>query len=176
MFTVGDTVIHNEFGMSRITNIRPLRFPGPALQDYYEMVPLTDDIYGTTFYVAVEQENKLRSPLTKDQILVLIEKMPETDPLEIPIDGKNRLQDAEKIKEIYKSLLNSVDPHDWLVLLKTIYRKKQKLSSQRKRISEFEASMMENGERLLYGEIAGVMEIPVNQVERFISRHIGEQY
>lgn len=98
MFTVGDTVIHNEFGMSRITNIRSLRFPGKALQDYYEMVPLTDDIYGTTFYVAVGQENKLRSPLTREQILALINKMHETDPLEIPIDVKNRIQDVEKNK------------------------------------------------------------------------------
>lgn len=171
MFSVGDTVIHNEYGICRITDIRNGKLPGQEPQDYYVMVPLADDEYGTTFYVTVRQESCMRAPLTKEQILSLIDRMPETDPVRIPA-GENRTQDAENAKAIYKSLMNSGDPHDWVVLLKTIYSKKQQLSAKRKRISEFESYAMENGERLLYGEIAGVMGIRPAQVERFIARRL----
>ncbi len=68
--------------------------------------------------------------------------------------------------------MNSGDPRDWVVLLRTIYRKEQQLSSQRKRLSEFETYARDNSERLLYGEIAGVMDIPVSRVEQFITQRI----
>lgn len=171
MFVVGEKVVHPEYGICRITNVGLRRFPGQEPQDYYEMTPLMDDGYGTTFYIPVENGGKLRKPLNREQIFAMIDAMPEIDPLKIEASG-NRMLDMDKIKTTYTSLMNSGDPRDWVILLRTIYRKGKQLSSQRKRLSEFETYARDNSERLLYGEIAGVMDIPVSRVEQFITQRI----
>ncbi len=174
MFAIGDKVVHNDYGICRITGIKSKKFPGQEEKDYYEMVPLTDDGYGTTFFTAVDHGGKLRAPMEREQILRMIDSMPGMDPLKIESTG-NRILDMENIKVRYTELMRSGNPQDWILLLRTIYRKGQQLSAQRKRISEFEARTRENSERLLYSEIAGVMDIPVQDVENFITRRIEDK-
>ena len=171
MFAVGDKVVHNEYGICRITEISTRQFPGQDKKDYYEMVPLADDGYGTTFYTAVDHGGKLRPPMTQEQILDMIDSMPTIEPLMIASTG-NRMVDMENVKNAYNSLMRSGNPSDWVQLLRTIYRNGKQLSAQRKRITEFEAHARDNSVRLLYGEIAGVMEIPVHSVEKFITERI----
>ena len=174
MFSVGDKVVHHDYGICRINKISSRSFPGQDKREYYEMSPLLDDGYGTTFYIAVDEESKLREPMSRDQILKMIDSMPDTCPLEIESSG-NRALDMENIRTSYNLLLHSGNPQNWVVLLRTIYRKGQQLSAQRKRISEFEAHTRENSEHLLYGEIAGVMGIPLGDVEKFITKRIDEK-
>ncbi len=171
MFAIGDKVVHHEYGICRITNVGSRRFPGQEPKDYYEMTPLADDGYGTMFYIATDRAEKLREPMTREQILSMIDAMPETDPLKIESSG-NRVMDMENIKTAYMSLMSSGNPRDWVILLRTIYQKGKRLSAERKRLSEFETHARENSERLLYGEIAGVMDIPVSRVEQFITQRI----
>lgn len=171
MFAIGDRVVHNEYGICRITGISERQFPGQDRKVYYEMVPLSDDGYGTTFFTSVDHGGKLRSPMTQEQIFEMIDTMPAIEPLSIVPTG-NRILDMENTKNTYTVLMRSGKPADLVLLLRTIYRKGKQLSAQRKRISEFEAYARDNSERLLYGEIAGVMDIPVHSVERFITKRI----
>ncbi len=171
MFEIGDKVVHHEYGLCCIKNVVSRRFPGQEPQDYYEIAPLADDGYGTLVYIAVDHGGKLRKPLSREQILSMIDSMPETETLEIKTSG-NRVLDMENIKMTYSSLMNSGNPRDWVILLRTIYQKGKMLSAQRKKLSEFEMNARDNSERLLYGEIAGVMDIPVSRVEEFITEHI----
>lgn len=174
MFAVGDKVVHNEYGICRITGISTRRFPGQDQKEYYEMVPLADDGYGTTFFIAVDHNGMLRKPMTPEQILAMIDSMPETEPLTVESTG-NRVMDMENVKTTYNALMRSGNPQDWVLLLRTIYRKGKELSVKKKRISEFESHARDNSERLLYGEIAGVMEIPFHSVESFITSRIEEK-
>lgn len=171
MFAVGDSVVHNEYGICRITGISKRQFPGHGETDYYEMVPLTDDGFRTTFYTAVDNAGRLRSPMSQDQILEMIDSMPEVEPLKVVSTG-NRMLDMENVKNGYNALMRSGNPQDWVRLLRTIYSKGKELSLKKKHISEFESYARNNSERLLYGEIAGVMDIPVRSVERFITERI----
>lgn len=171
MFTVGDKVVHNQYGICKITGISKRRFPGQEQKDYYEMTPLTDDGYGTIFYIAVDHDGLIREPMSPDQILSMIDAMPKTEPLVLEFTG-NRMLDMENIKTTYSALMRSGNPQDWILLLRTIYRKGKQLSAQKKRISEFESHARDNSEKLLYGEIAGVMNIPIHSVEGFITERI----
>ncbi len=171
MFTVGDKVVHNQYGICKITGISKRRFPGQEQKDYYEMTPLADDGYGTTFYIAVDHDGLIREPMSPDQILSMIDSMPKTEPLVLESTG-NRMLDMENIKTTYSTLMRSGNPQDWVLLLRTIYRKGIQLSAQKKRISEFESHARDNSEKLLYGEIAGVMNIPIHSVEGFITERI----
>ena len=171
MFAVGDKVVHHEFGICKITKISIYRFSGQDAQDYYEMVPFIDDGYGTTYYIKTGRDDLLRRPMDPEQILSMIDSMPQVEPLKITPTG-NTVLDSENIKSTYNKLMRSGDPHDLVVLLRTIYRKGQQLSAKKKRISEFESYARDNCEHLLYGEIAGVMEIPIQSVEQFITNRI----
>ena len=171
MFAVGDSVVHNEYGICRITGISKHQFPGQDEKEYYEMVPLADDGYGTTFFTAVEHGGRLRAPMTQEQILEMIDTMTEIEPLTVTATG-NRMLDMENVKNSYNSLMRSGNPRDWVQLLRTIYRKGRELSAKKKRITEFESHARDNSERLLYGEIAGVMKIPFHSVEGFITKRI----
>ena len=122
MFAAGDKVVHHDYGMCKITNISRRRFPGQDEKEYYEMIPLADDGYGTTFYVCVDHEGKLRVPMNREQILAMIDAMPSMEPLEIKPTG-NRMLDQENVKTAYTSLMRSGNPNDWVLLLRTIYRK-----------------------------------------------------
>lgn len=174
MFAVGDKVVHNEYGICRITGILKRRFPGQDEKNYYEMVPFSDDGYGTTFYIMTDHGGVLREPMSPDQILAMIDAMPEIEPLEIPSSG-NRVLDMENVKTTYNALMRSGKPQDRVLLLRTIYRKGLQLSAKKKRVSEYESHVRENSERLLYGEIAAVMDIPVQSVERFITQRIEKE-
>lgn len=174
MFSVGDMVVHNDYGVCKIIGISTRHFPGQDQQDYYEIVPLLNDEHGTTFYVSVENGEKLRAPMNRGQILAMIDAMPDTEPLTLTSSG-NRVTDMENAKSTYNALMKSGKPQDWVLLLRTIYRKGQQLSKQKKRLSEFESYARENSERLLYGEIAGVLDIPLNSVERFITSRIEDK-
>lgn len=171
MFQIGDKVVHNEFGICRVTGISCRKFPGQEQQDYYEISPLSDDGYGTRLYVSVNKNDRLREPMTREQILETIDAMPQTDPLVLPSTG-NRVLDMENAKAAYKSLLHSGDPRDRVILLRTIHQKSEKLSAQKKKIAEFEVNARNNSEHLLYGEIAAVMDIPAKDVEKFITERI----
>ncbi len=175
MFAVGDTVVHSEFGICRIQSIGVYSYPWQKPMEYYVLTPLIDDGHGTIYHVAVEQSSCLREPLSRVQILTMIDNMPKISPLQIESYG-NRTQDVENIKTAYRTLMNSGDFKNWVILLKTIYQKGKVLSAQRKRLSEFDSLARDIGERMLYGEIAGVMDIPVDQVEQFITRRIEEKH
>lgn len=165
IFAVGDTDVHSEFRICRIKDIGFFHFPGQNPGDFYVLIPLQEDEHGSTFYVAVERSDCLREPLSWDQILSMIDAMPEIRPLEIESNG-NRTQDVENIKTAYRTLMTSGNFRDWVILLKTIYQKGKVLSSQRKRLSEFDALAPDVGKRMLYGEIAGVLGIPKNHRKR----------
>ena len=174
MFAVGDKVVHSEFGICRVTNIGIYHLPGQQPENYYILTPFMDDGHGTTYYVAVSRSECLREPLRPDQICSMIDAMPDVSPLKLESAG-NRAQDMENAKAAYRDLMNSGEIQDWVVLLKTIYTKGKQLSVQHKKISEFESLARETGERLLYGEIAGVMDIPVSQVEQFIAKRLRDK-
>ncbi len=171
MFAVGEKVVHNEFGICLVGNIKTSRLPGEQPREFYELTPLTDDGHGTILYVPVEHNGCLREPLSRDQILMMIDAMLEISPMKYEPET-NRTQDIENTRTVYRQLMNSGDFRDWVILLKTIYQKGKLLSAQRKRLNEYDSLARDIGERLLYGEIAGVMDIPVSQVEQFITRRI----
>lgn len=170
MFAVNDKVVHSGYGICRVRSIGIFGFLGHQNMCYV-LTPLFDDGYGTTYYVPVEQNECLREPLSREQILAMIDEMPKISPKNMDLYG-SRTQDLNDIRTAYQALMDSGSVTDRIILLKTIYTKSQKLSAQRKRISEFESHARDFCERMLYGEIAGVMDIPVNHVEQFITRRI----
>ena len=171
MFAVGDKVVHKRFGICSVSSIGVFNFPGQQNKTCFVLSPLPDDGYGTTYYVPVEHNGCLREPLLPEQILAMIDAMPETTTLEIKSSG-NQIQDMNDTKTAYQTLMDSGSVSDRVILLKTIYKKSQQLSAKHKRISEFESYAREFGERMLYGEIASVMDIPFDQVERFITQRL----
>ena len=171
MFEIGDKVVHYYYGLSLISGISERSLPGQGSKKYYEISPLQDDRNGTTIYISEDQLGDIRLPMTREQILTMIDAMPEIEPLKIEPCG-NRILEMENMKNAYSSLMNSGSPRDWVILLRTIWQKNQVLLAKKKRLSGYELQARENGERLLYGEIAGVMGIPRNEVERFISQRI----
>ncbi len=171
MFEIGDKVVHNYYGLCLVRGISERRLPGQGSKKYYEISPLQDDQNGTTVFISEDMLGDIRPPMTREQILAMIDAMPDTDPLQIEPAG-NRVIEMENLKNAYTSLVKSGSPRNWVILLRTIWLKDQALRAKKKRLSGFESQARDDGERLLFGEIAGVMEIPRDEVERFIARRI----
>ena len=157
MFKQGDTVMYGSHGVCCVTDVREETF-GPVRRMYYVLQPKKDA--RSTFYCPVAQEERLRALLTKDEVLCLIREMPLTDIVWEEDDNARR--------ERFAAVLKSGDHREVVRLIKTLYQQRRVRAEQGKRLHLADERMMQEAERLLYEEIAYVMDIPPDKVVAYI--------
>lgn len=117
MYKIGDTVIYKNDGVCTITEITVKIFRDKEIE-YYVLNP----VHNKNAEIFVPKSNpdlvsKMRKVLTKDEIMNIIESMPEEDEIWIS-DETNR-------KEKYKEILTLGDRKELVRLIKTLYIHKQ---------------------------------------------------
>lgn len=157
MFKQGDTVMYGNHGVCRITDVREETF-GPVRQMYYVLQPKKDT--RSTFYCPVAQEARLRALLTKDEVYRLIREMPQT--------ATAWEEDDNTRREAFAAILKSGDHAEVVRLIKTVYLQRQRRAEEGKRLHLADERALQEAERILYEEIAFVMEIPPDEVVAYI--------
>ena len=109
--------------------------------------------------------NKGDEDLTENEAIELIERMPYITTLIIAND-KVRL-------EVFQDSLQSKDPVEWVKLIKTDYIRRNDKSA-RKLPSPAEREIAAQAKQLLYADLGVALNIPQNEVEAFIVKHIEE--
>ncbi len=162
MFKQGDTVMYGSHGVCCVADVREETF-GPVRQMYYVLQPKKDA--RSTFYCPVAQEARLRALLTKEDVQRLIREMPHTDTVWEEDDGVRR--------ERFAAVLKSGDHVEVVRLIKTLYHQRHVRAAQGKRLHLADERIMQEAERLLYEEIAYVMEISPDEVITYIEETLG---
>ncbi len=163
MYQVNEVVLHCRTGVSKITGIVKAKFPGSEEKNYYALVPVNEKS-GITIYVPVDDPTKIRNLVTPEEIDELIQRIPDEKTIWIEDDKERRV--------VYSKLLTDYNREDMVRLIKTIYLKRQELKTRKRRINYYEANVMDEAEKMLYGEFGYVLGIAPSQVPDYINRQL----
>ena len=164
MFSAGDTIIYENYGVCRITGTREMEI-GHAVRSYYELKPIFEN--NLTFYLPIGQEKieaKMHPTLSVEEIYALIQAMPDEDTIWI--------ENETKRKEQYKQILAGNDRPALGKRFKTLYLRQKDLSQTGKKLYVSDERFLRDAEKVLYDEFAYVLDIKQEEVLPFIHGHI----
>ncbi|MBR1477853.1 MAG: CarD family transcriptional regulator [Lachnospiraceae bacterium] len=163
MFSIGEYVVYGSKGVCTVEDISTLNLPDvDSDREYYILKPLY--IQSSTVYVPIDASDSLRKVLNKTQAKKLIKLIPDIPLIEnIP----DKLLEQE-----YKVSIRSNSCEEWVKIIKTIYRRKQKRIEAGRKITAVDAKYSRMAEDSLYGELAVALGMPKDEVEDYITSEI----
>ena len=116
-------------------------------------------------YIAEGMINLEVFVLSGEEILEFIRTFPEIQPFEWKEESRKR-------NEFFKQILSDGDRKNLVRMIKTIYRKKTEQNKSKKKINISDETSFKRAEKIIYSEIAAVMNIDYEAVVPFISETI----
>ncbi len=165
MFQIGELILYGNAGVCRVEDIGiPQSAAFAAMKkDYYTLVPL----FGSgVIYAPVDSPLFMRPILKREQALELIHRIPEirAEPFST--------RDQRQLSEHYRGFFESHNCEDLLQLIRSIYVKEQNLSQSKKRVGSTDQQYLRRATDLLHGELAAALDIPLDEVEAFITKEL----
>lgn len=161
MFRMGDVVLYGIQGICKIGGIEAKQIGRTAL-DYYVLNPVFNE--NTALFVPVDNEKlttKMQNILSVKEVKHLIEKAQQISVLEICDEATKR--------ERYREILSSGNREELISLIKTIRLEREKRSKLNKKLNMSDEQILYKAERLLFNEIAYVLEIEPQEVQKMIT-------
>ena len=126
MFSVGDMIIYGGEGVCTIEKIDGMNISGVSKdKKYYYLSPL---YRGGTIYAPVDTPVFMRTLISKDEALELIDKIPE---IEADVFSSVNIR---LLSEHYQSIIKSYKCEDLVKVMKAIYKKRQLAIEKGKRL------------------------------------------
>ncbi len=160
MFEIGSEIMYGLNGVCRIVDIRNENF-GEEERLYYVMNPLRDS--DATIYVPVNNPksvSRMKAILTKEEVFALIHSIPGEE----MYDEKN----SKIRKELFNQVLKGGDRTELIKLIKTVYNSKREREKMGKKVWVADETAMKKAEKMLYEEIATVLDLKYEEVQPFI--------
>ncbi|MCR5718877.1 MAG: CarD family transcriptional regulator [Oscillospiraceae bacterium] len=162
-FQINDLVIYGSAGVCRIVAEEEQSMDGKTYVKYYKLKPISEQ--NSTYYIPVTAAaDKLRRLLPKEEVLALIESMPEST-AEADLWKENR----RERKEMYSQILHGDDRKALLQLISSLYSKKQDKEARGKHFSTMDETAMKNAENLMLQEFGAVLGMEPEKVRNVIA-------
>ena len=125
----------------------------------------------STYYVPVSAgAEKLRSLLTKTEVLELIDTMPKS------AEESDTLSDNRRERrEMYTQVLKGDDQKALVQLISSLYFRKQSSEANGRRFSSMDESAMKNAENLMLQEFGVVLEMSPEEVRKLIDVRVNAE-
>ncbi|MBQ7796266.1 MAG: CarD family transcriptional regulator [Lachnospiraceae bacterium] len=165
MFEIGSLLIYDTTGVCKVEDIGvPSGFPvSDKNKKYYKLAP----VFGSgTIYIPVETKVFMRPVISRDEAEALIRKIPEIR--EDICESHNQ----KVLEDHYKASLMTHDCEDLVQLIKTVYAKKKNLERNGKKTGKTDQTYMKRAKQLLHEELSIALDIPVAEVEDYITRAV----
>lgn len=163
VFKIGDKVVYGQTGVCVITDICEKEFIRNKKNKYYVLSPLT--LSNNVIYAPVEDPKVfMRHIITKEQADGLINSIPEI--------VENMEKTLESDKDGYREEINNHTLSGLVEITTHIYAKKKECSAFKKRLNAVDEKYMKIAENLLFGELSEVLEIPFEEVPKYIAKKI----
>lgn len=168
MFAIDDYVYYASEGVCRVADICCAPFGGmPADRLYYVLHSVHHK--GDVLYVPADSDGVfLRRLLTSDEAERFLNEIPGVPVIEA--------SDAKDLRLRYTESMKMHTPTEWVRVIKTVYGRMQKFAgaARSQRLSETERGYAEDAKRYLYAELSLALNVPVQEMEQYITRHIEE--
>lgn len=146
MFQVGDYVVYGFEGVCRVEEIGCPCVGGlDCVREYYRLISHTK---GNVIYAPVDGKIAIRQPISRQEaeaILAEAETLPVLE--DIPQDGR-------RAGDYYKTLLAEHNPLRLMQLCKTMHRKQETLTKNRRTVNATEQRNWKTAEDMLLDELA----------------------
>ena len=160
MFKKGEYVIYGNAGVCQIIDISTLNMHGaPKDKLYYILAPVN------------QNSSRVFSPIDNKKVIIrkLMSKQDEETLISDIPNIKELLVEDEKLREqTYKDCIKSCQCRKLLSLMKTIYQRKEERLNQGKKLSATDEKYFKLAQDNLQTELSISLEIPVNEMERYI--------
>lgn len=163
MFSIGDEIVYGGMGVCTVMDICVPDLPGKPRQCY---ILKPHYVAGAKVYAPVEENPvKMRPLLSAEQAQTLIDGMPFL--AEFPQD-----REKQELYNTYRTAIKSADCTQLAKLVKTLYEKKQRVLAAKKIVPSAEKEYFDTAEKMLYGEIAVALHMPIEQVQEYIASRV----
>lgn len=132
-------------------------------KDYYVLIPVRDK----SLKINIPVDNPdLKSLMTKEEIDLLIKKMPTIEPI---TSENDRMIEFE-----YKNLLGTNDKEDLIKIIKTTYLRNKERLDNNKKIGERDETYLKKAEEYLYNEMSIVLDMSFDDVKNYVLNRVTE--
>jgi len=165
VYQIGDHVVYNSVGVCRIVDICCRDFGEGSDSEYFVL----ETVYGhsMTVYIPTDNyEDSLRPLLTREELLSLIQTLPDID--------EEWIADNSTRKEFFQHAILSRDQSEIIRMIKLLYARREELKDKGKRLPFSDAEAMKEAEKLLTNEFAFVLGIEPDEVVPFILEQLSQ--
>ncbi len=164
MFTSGDYVVCGNNGICKIEDITTLNISGvDKNRKYYILKPVF--LSGSTVYIPVDTAAEtLRKAMTEDEANAFIASIKDAPTI--------ALADEKTLERTYKDYIHTNSSKGWLMLIKTIYLRKEKRLSDGHKVTAIDSRYFKLAEDFLYGELSIALSMSKDEVRDYIIRTI----
>lgn len=160
MFSIGDKIIYGSDGVFTVSEYTSSPIDKNDTRQFYVLIPVHGPT-GNIIMTPVDNERaKMRPVMSRDEALTFIDSMPTVEVLTVERE-KNR-------RDIYRQTLELASAKAMISIIKTVALRREELAKVKKRPSESDNDYEKKAKHCLYGELSIALNIPVNDVEKFI--------
>ena len=164
MFEKGEYIHYGNSGVCVVDDITKMHMEGIDSEKwYYVLSPLWTK--GNKIYTPVDNQKVVSRPIiSREEALALID--------EIPSISCMRIDNDKQREEKYKEAMKTADCRQWVMVLKTLYNRKQERMAAGKRVTSADERYMKAAEDQLYGELAAALGLARDGMENYINERI----
>ncbi len=149
MFEIGKLMVYGTNGVCRVTDICPSPFDESDTRTYYKLEPTKGA--NLVIYTPVDNESvTMRELISANEAVGLLQSLPKLEPIVVPFDKKRR--------EVYRDIIQTASPYEYLRLLKTVHLRRAEFRKTRRRLPDIDSDFEHTAREALYGELSVVLE------------------
>ncbi len=149
-FQAEELIVYGESGVCRVLGVEPRPFLDRVI-NCYKLQPLYQSC---VIYTPTENGNVfMRQIISKEEAKDILDGFLNSPPLDLPT-GAPRV-----VTEYYSALIKTHDCRTLASLITSVYRKRQRLITEKKKLSAIDERFMKKAEDLLFGELAAALEL-----------------
>ncbi len=160
MFELNDFVLYGVDGVCKVSGKTVRQMRGKRVE-YYVLESCSSQT--TTIYVPIDNQQlvaRMRKVLNQNEALALIRSMPDEQTIWIEDDNHRA--------EVYARILKGEDRTELIRLIKTLYLRKQELTTQKRKLRASDEKLLHEAERRLHEELSHALDIRQEDVLPFI--------
>ncbi|MGI6497649.1 MAG: CarD family transcriptional regulator [Oscillospiraceae bacterium] len=163
MFQKGEYIMYSNIGVCQVKDIGA---PTEVAVDnskrmYYTLCPVYQ---AGIIYIPVDTKVFMRPLLKKEEVMELIERIPEIE--EDRVENSN----LRILSDRYEASFRTHACEDLIQLIKTIHVKEKAVRQNGRQLGQTDQRYFKRAEELLYGEFAVVLELPLEEVRPYMER------
>lgn len=160
LFSIGDKIVYGFDGVFTVSEYSSSPIDKNDTRQFYVLRPVHGPV-GNIIMTPVENEKlRMRAVMSRDNALSFIDSMPSVPTLSVEKE-KNR-------RDVYRKALEEGTAEALVRIIKTVMLRREELSKIKKRTSESDNDYEKKAKYCLNGELAVSLNIPVEEVDKFI--------